>query len=37
MEMGNRGAVGVRFTYHQGLASTELTFVAAHLAAMEES
>ena len=34
-EMGNKGAVGVRFTYHQGPASTELTFVAAHLAAME--
>jgi hypothetical protein len=34
-EMGNKGAVAVRFTYHQGQASTELTFVAAHLAAME--
>jgi hypothetical protein len=34
-DMGNKGAVGVRFTYHQGPASTELTFVAAHLAAME--
>lgn len=34
-EMGNKGAVGMRFTYHQGPASTELTFVAAHLAAME--
>jgi Endonuclease/Exonuclease/phosphatase family 2 len=35
-EMGNKGAVGVRFNYHDGPASTELTFVAAHLAAMEE-
>jgi hypothetical protein len=34
-EMGNKGAVAIRFTYHQGSASTELTFVAAHLAAME--
>ncbi len=34
-EMGNKGAVGVRFTFQQGPASTELTFVAAHLAAME--
>lgn len=38
--MGNKGAVGVRFTYHgtdgNGRDSTELTFVAAHLAAMEE-
>lgn len=34
-EMGNKGAVGVRFKYHQGSAFTELTFVAAHLAAME--
>jgi hypothetical protein len=34
-EIGNKGAVGVRFTYHEGPASTELTFVAAHLAAME--
>jgi hypothetical protein len=36
-DMGNKGAIGVRFTYHGGgAASTELTFVAAHLAAMEE-
>jgi hypothetical protein len=39
-EMGNKGAVGVRLTYRDvkvsGNASTELTFVAAHLAAMEE-
>lgn len=36
-EMGNKGAFGVRFTYHgDGAASTELTFVAAHLAAMED-
>jgi hypothetical protein len=34
-EMGNKGAVGIRFSYHQGAYSTELTFVAAHLAAME--
>lgn len=38
-DMGNKGAVGVRFTYRDvdssGIASTELTFVAAHLAAME--
>jgi len=31
-EMGNKGAIGVRFTY----SGTEFTFVAAHLAAMEE-
>ncbi|KAG0650462.1 Inositol polyphosphate 5-phosphatase OCRL-1 [Hyphodiscus hymeniophilus] len=35
-EMGNKGAIGVRFTYGHGSESTELTFVAAHLAAMEE-
>jgi hypothetical protein len=39
-EMGNKGAVGVRLLYRDvnstGEASTELTFVAAHLAAMEE-
>lgn len=39
-EMGNKGAVGVRLLYRDvnsiGGASTELTFVAAHLAAMEE-
>lgn len=38
-EMGNKGAVGVRLLYRDvnstGEASTELTFVAAHLAAME--
>lgn len=34
-EMGNKGAVGVRFTYQSLGSSTELTFVAAHLAAME--
>ena len=35
-EMGNKGAIGVRFTYHgSGSSSAELTFVAAHLAAME--
>ncbi|KAK6594960.1 Inositol-1,4,5-trisphosphate 5-phosphatase 1-like protein 1 [Botrytis cinerea] len=34
--MGNKGAVGIRFTYGSGNTSTELTFVAAHLAAMEE-
>ncbi|RDL41535.1 DNase I-like protein [Venustampulla echinocandica] len=34
-EMGNKGAVGVRFTYQDSGSSTELTFVAAHLAAME--
>jgi hypothetical protein len=34
-EMGNKGAVGVRFKYHRGDSYTELTFVAAHLAAME--
>jgi hypothetical protein len=35
-EMGNKGAIGVRFTYGVGSASTELTFVAVHLAAMED-
>lgn len=34
-EMGNKGAVGARFTYHRADAYTELAFVAAHLAAME--
>jgi hypothetical protein len=34
-EMGNKGATGIRFTYHANGSSTELTFVAAHLAAME--
>merc|ERR1712093_441782 len=32
---GNKGAIGVRFTYHGNGTSTELAFVAAHLAAME--
>ena len=35
-EMGNKGAIAVRVTYGKGDASTELTFVAAHLAAMED-
>jgi hypothetical protein len=35
-EMGNKGAMGVRFTYQDGGRSTELTFVAAHLAPMED-
>lgn len=39
-ETGNKGAVGIRFTYRDvnasGDAHTELTFVAAHLAHMEE-
>jgi hypothetical protein len=35
-EMGNKGAIGVRFTYQDGARSTELTFVAAHLAPMED-
>ncbi|KAF7862533.1 hypothetical protein EAF04_007406 [Stromatinia cepivora] len=34
--MGNKGAIGIRFTYGNGNTSTELTFVAAHLAAMED-
>lgn len=36
-EMGNKGAVGLRMMYDGGAqnASTELTFVATHLAAME--
>ncbi|KAI9046920.1 hypothetical protein LZ554_008998 [Drepanopeziza brunnea f. sp. 'monogermtubi'] len=34
-EMGNKGAMGVRFTYHGHGTSTELAFVAAHLEAME--
>ncbi|KAK0105389.1 hypothetical protein ONS96_004781 [Cadophora gregata f. sp. sojae] len=34
-EMGNKGAIGVRFTYHGNWTSTELAFVAAHLAPME--
>jgi endonuclease/exonuclease/phosphatase family metal-dependent hydrolase len=32
-DMGNKGAVGARFTYHRGDSYTELAFVAAHLAA----
>lgn len=36
-EMGDKGAVGMRFKYHEGQASTELTFVAAHLQAMEDA
>ena len=36
-EMGNKGAVGARFTYHRGDSYTELAFVAAHLAAMEDA
>jgi hypothetical protein len=35
-EMGNKGAIGARFTYARGPASTELTFVAAHLAPKED-
>jgi hypothetical protein len=34
-EMGDKGAEGVRFTYHGDGSSTELAFIAAHLAAME--
>ncbi|KAH0524710.1 hypothetical protein TsFJ059_007182 [Trichoderma semiorbis] len=34
-EMGNKGAVGLRALYEVGGESTELTFVATHLAAME--
>lgn len=35
-EMGNKGAAGLRVLYHDGQEqSTELTFVATHLAAME--
>ncbi|KAK4168669.1 Endonuclease/exonuclease/phosphatase [Cladorrhinum sp. PSN259] len=35
-DMGNKGAVGLRVTWSGGMAkSTELTFVATHLAAME--
>lgn len=40
MDAGNKGAAGVRLTYHDAAsgpnARTTLTFVAAHLAAMEE-
>lgn len=35
-DMGNKGAVGLRFSYHKGGKSTELSFVAAHLAPMED-
>jgi hypothetical protein len=39
-EMGDKGAVGVRFSYRDlggsDNAATEMTFIAAHLAAMEE-
>lgn len=35
-EMGDKGAVGVRFTYQVQSSSTELTFVATHLRAMED-
>ena len=34
-EMGNKAAVGARFTYASGDSSTELTFISAHLAAGE--
>ncbi|KAF5017850.1 hypothetical protein F66182_10183 [Fusarium sp. NRRL 66182] len=34
-EMGNKGAVGLRMLYEGDSGSTELTFVATHLAAME--
>ncbi|KAI6713017.1 hypothetical protein JHW43_004486 [Diplocarpon mali] len=34
-QIGNKGAVGVRFTSHGHRTSTELAFVAAHLEAME--
>jgi hypothetical protein len=35
--MGSKGAVGVRFKYQANGSSAELTFVAAHLAAMEDA
>lgn len=35
-DMGNKGAVGLRFGYHKAGKSTELSFVAAHLAPMED-
>lgn len=35
-EMGNKGAVGARFKYQHGSSTAELTFVAAHLAPMED-
>ena len=35
-KMGNKGAIGTRFKYGHGSVSTELTFVAAHLAPMED-
>lgn len=34
-DMGNKGAVGIRIRYQTGPSCTVLTFVAAHLAAME--
>jgi Endonuclease/Exonuclease/phosphatase family len=36
-EMGNKGAVGVRLAYGSGEDTMHLTFVSAHLAAMEEN
>lgn len=36
-DMGNKGAVAARFAYQQGDSHTELAFVAAHLAAMEDA
>lgn len=36
-EMGNKGAVGVRFKYEAEGSATELTFVAVHLEAMEDA
>ncbi|KAL8728368.1 MAG: hypothetical protein Q9166_005412 [cf. Caloplaca sp. 2 TL-2023] len=36
-EMGNKGAVGLRFGYRVGEDVLQLTFVAAHLAPMEEA
>ncbi|KAG9237899.1 Endonuclease/exonuclease/phosphatase [Amylocarpus encephaloides] len=36
LDMGNKGAIGVRLAYHDEDRSTELTFVAAHLAPMED-
>lgn len=35
-DMGNKAGVGLRFTYQGNGGSAELTFVAAHLAAMED-
>lgn len=36
-EMGNKGAVGLRFTYSVGIEAMELSVVAAHLAPMEDA